>query len=100
MTEHRNREEAVNTQLAILISRYGVTADGVIAHPLWGVSNYDEYFNSEWESASRIESQKLGTIILIKKMQGKIDELQNYVNSCEAVIGQGEGSRDTNIRLP
>ena len=28
MTTQRNREEAVNTQLAILISRYGVTADG------------------------------------------------------------------------
>jgi hypothetical protein len=28
----RNREEAVNTQLAILISRYGVTADGETIH--------------------------------------------------------------------
>lgn len=28
MAKHRNREEAVNTQLAILISRYGITADG------------------------------------------------------------------------
>jgi hypothetical protein len=28
MPGQRNREEAVNTQLAILISRYGVTADG------------------------------------------------------------------------
>jgi hypothetical protein len=28
MAGHRNREEAINTQLAILISRYGVTADG------------------------------------------------------------------------
>ena len=28
MATHRNREEAVNTQLAILISRYGITADG------------------------------------------------------------------------
>ena len=32
MAEHRNREEAVNTQLAILISRYGVTADGETIH--------------------------------------------------------------------
>ena len=28
MPKHRNREEAVNTQLAILVSRYGITADG------------------------------------------------------------------------
>ncbi len=28
MSGQRNREEAVNTQLAVLISRYGVTADG------------------------------------------------------------------------
>ena len=28
MAGYRNREEAINTQLAILISRYGVTADG------------------------------------------------------------------------
>jgi uncharacterized protein YqgV (UPF0045/DUF77 family) len=32
MAEHRNCEEAVNTQLAILISRYGVTADGETIH--------------------------------------------------------------------
>ena len=32
MAEQRNREEAVNTQLAILISRYGVTADGETIH--------------------------------------------------------------------
>lgn len=32
MVGHRNREEAVNTQLAILISRYGVTADGETIH--------------------------------------------------------------------
>ncbi len=32
MTGQRNREEAVNTQLAILISRYGVTADGETIH--------------------------------------------------------------------
>ena len=32
MAEDRNREEAVNTQLAILISRYGVTADGETIH--------------------------------------------------------------------
>jgi hypothetical protein len=32
MAGHRNREEAVNTQLAILISRYGVTADGETIH--------------------------------------------------------------------
>ena len=32
MPGHRNREEAVNTQLAILISRYGVTADGETIH--------------------------------------------------------------------
>ena len=32
MAQHRNREEAVNTQLAILISRYGVTADGETIH--------------------------------------------------------------------
>jgi hypothetical protein len=32
MAGQRNREEAVNTQLAILISRYGVTADGETIH--------------------------------------------------------------------
>jgi hypothetical protein len=32
MTQHRNREEAVNTQLAILVSRHGVTADGETIH--------------------------------------------------------------------
>ncbi len=32
MAANRNREEAVNTQLAILISRYGVTADGETIH--------------------------------------------------------------------
>jgi hypothetical protein len=32
MVGQRNREEAVNTQLAILISRYGVTADGETIH--------------------------------------------------------------------
>ncbi|MFO1101330.1 MAG: N-6 DNA methylase [Methylocystis sp.] len=32
MAAQRNREEAVNTQLAILISRYGVTADGETIH--------------------------------------------------------------------
>ncbi len=32
MPEQRNREEAVNTQLAVLISRYGVTADGETIH--------------------------------------------------------------------
>jgi len=32
MATHRNREEAVNTQLAILISRYGITADGETIH--------------------------------------------------------------------
>ena len=32
MPAQRNREEAVNTQLAILISRYGVTADGETIH--------------------------------------------------------------------
>jgi hypothetical protein len=32
MAKYRNREEAVNTQLAILISRYGVTADGETIH--------------------------------------------------------------------
>lgn len=28
MAGHRNREEAVNTELAVLLSRYGITADG------------------------------------------------------------------------
>lgn len=32
MAEHRDREEAVNTQLAILISRLGVTADAETIH--------------------------------------------------------------------
>ena len=32
MAEQRNREEAVNTQLAVLVSRYGVTADGETIH--------------------------------------------------------------------
>jgi hypothetical protein len=32
MAKHRNREEAVNTQLAVLISRYGITADGETIH--------------------------------------------------------------------
>lgn len=32
MSKYRNREEAINTQLAILISRYGVTADGETIH--------------------------------------------------------------------
>jgi hypothetical protein len=32
MAQQRNREEVVNTQLAILISRYGVTADGETIH--------------------------------------------------------------------
>lgn len=32
MAEHRNREEAVNTQLAILISKLGVTADAETIH--------------------------------------------------------------------
>lgn len=32
MAEHRNREEAVNTQLAILISTLGVTADAETIH--------------------------------------------------------------------
>jgi hypothetical protein len=32
MAENRNREEAVNTQLAILVSRFGVTADGETIH--------------------------------------------------------------------
>ena len=32
MAGQRNREEAVNTELAILISRYGVTADGETIH--------------------------------------------------------------------
>lgn len=32
MTQHRNREEAVNTQLAILISKLGVTADAETIH--------------------------------------------------------------------
>src|SRR5689334_14396209 len=30
--EHRNREEAVNTQLALLISKLGVTADAETIH--------------------------------------------------------------------
>lgn len=32
MAGHRNREEAVNTELAVLLSRYGVTADGETIH--------------------------------------------------------------------
>lgn len=32
MTAHRNREEAVNTQLAILISKLGITADAETIH--------------------------------------------------------------------
>ena len=32
MSEHRNREEAVNTQLALLISKLGVTADAETIH--------------------------------------------------------------------
>lgn len=32
MTKHRNREEAVNTQLALLISKLGVTADAETIH--------------------------------------------------------------------
>ena len=43
MSQHRNREEVVNTQLAVLISKLGVTADAETIH-LHGTHRPDVLF--------------------------------------------------------